>query len=246
MAGCRAYGWTWGTFTVGGAWLATHLWEHYRYNPDPEFLKRVYPVLKGSVDFFMDFLVKHPTRGWLVTNPSNSPENFPDRPGNGKYFDEVTASFRPATNVCAGSTIDMQILHDLFGYYIKAANLLKLDADYTAKVQEAVSLLPPPLVGKDGELQEWLDDWGQTEIRHRHLSHLYGLYPGNVLSFQKTPDVMPAVKAALEQRGDSSYGNAPWSMAWKIPLWARMNDGERANKILRLYLARHASPQFFT
>ncbi|HRQ50032.1 MAG TPA: glycoside hydrolase N-terminal domain-containing protein, partial [Agriterribacter sp.] len=237
---------TWGTFTVGGAWLATHLWEHYRYNPDPEFLKRVYPVLKGSVDFFMDFLVKHPTRGWLVTNPSNSPENFPDRPGNGKYFDEVTASFRPATNVCAGSTIDMQILHDLFGYYIKAANLLKLDADYTAKVQEAVSLLPPPLVGKDGELQEWLDDWGQTEIRHRHLSHLYGLYPGNVLSFQKTPDVMPAVKAALEQRGDSSYGNAPWSMAWKIPLWARMNDGERANKILRLYLARHASPQFFT
>ncbi|MBX2920632.1 MAG: glycoside hydrolase family 95 protein [Chitinophagaceae bacterium] len=237
---------TWGTFTVGGAWLTNHLWEHYLYNPDQQFLKRAYPVLKGSVDFFMDFLVRHPTKGWLVTNPSNSPENFPDRPGNGKYFDEVTASFRPATNVCAGATIDMQILHDLFDYYIKAANLLKLDADYIEKVQQAKSQLPPPLVGKDGALQEWLDDWGQTEIRHRHLSHLYGLYPGNVLSFQKTPEVMPAVRAALEQRGDSSYGNAPWSMAWKIPLWARMGDGERANKILKLYLARHASPQFFT
>ncbi len=236
---------TWGTFTVGGAWFVTHLWEHYLHNPDPEYLKQVYPLIKGSVDFFMDFLVKHPSKGWLVTNPSNSPENFPGRPGNGRYFDEVTASFRPATNVCAGATIDMQLLSDLFKYYVSAAEALGVDSDYAASVAAARAQLPPPLVGKSGQLQEWLDDWEQTENAHRHLSHFYGLYPGDVLSYRKTPDVMPAVKAALEQRGDSSHGNAPWSMAWKIPLWARMKDGERANKILNLYIARHTSPQFF-
>ncbi len=236
---------TWGTFTTGGAWLVSHLWEHYLHNPDEAYLKRIYPVLKGSVAFFMDFLVKHPEKGWLVTNPSNSPENFPGRPGNGKYFDEITASFRPGTNVCAGATIDIQILQDLFAYYIDAAQTLKLDNDYVARVKNARAQLPPPLVGKNGMLQEWLDDWDQTENAHRHNSHLYGLYPGNVLSYDKTPEMMSAVRAALEQRGDSSHGNAPWSMAWKIPLWARMKDGERANKILNLYLARHASPQFF-
>ncbi len=237
---------TWGTFTVGGAWLTTHLWEHFLYNPDTAYLRNVYPIIKGSVDFFMDFLIEDPKNGWLVTNPSNSPENFPGRPGNGPYFDEVTAGFRPGTNVCAGSTIDMQILSDLFSYYAAASNVLDIDQDYAKKVMAAQKRLVPPLIGKDGTLQEWAQDWEQTEFPHRHLSHLYGLYPGNVLSVEKTPEMMQAVRKALEQRGDTSHGNSAWSMAWKIPLWARMKDAEQAHKMAHLYLKRHVYCQLFT
>lgn len=238
---------TWGTFTVGGAWLATHLWEHYRYAKDKDYLKRIYPVLKGSVDFFMDFLVEDPRTGYLVTNPSNSPENFPVRKGSGPYFDEITASFRPSTNVCAGSTIDMQILHDLFTYYSEATRDLGVDSEYAREVTAARNRLVPPLVGKDGSLQEWAQDWGQLETTgHRHNSHLYGLYPGNMLSYTKTPDIMPAVEKALVMRTDSSHGNAEWSMAWKVNLWSRLKDGEHAHRILNLYLARHALPQLFS
>lgn len=238
---------TWGTFTVGGAWLATHLWEHYRYSKDRDYLRKVYPILKGSVDFFMDFLVEDPRTGYLVTNPSNSPENFPIRKGSGPYFDEITASYRPSTNVCAGSTIDMQILHDLFTYYDEATRALGVDSEYAQSVITARNRLVPPLVGKDGSLQEWAQDWGQLETTgHRHNSHLYGLYPGNMLSFTKTPDIMPAVEKALVMRTDSSHGNVPWSMGWKVNLWARMKDGEHAHRILNLYLARHAMPQLFS
>jgi alpha-L-fucosidase 2 len=112
---------TWGTFTVGGAWLCTHLWEHYLYTMDKTFLKEAYPLMEGSVQFFMDFLVPHPNGKWLVTNPSTSPENFPDGGGNKPYFDEVTASFREGTTICAGSSMDMQILYDLFGYFLEAS-----------------------------------------------------------------------------------------------------------------------------
>jgi alpha-L-fucosidase 2 len=117
---------TWGTFTVGGAWLCTHLWEHYLYTQDKAYLKEIYPVIKGSVQFFLDFLVPHPNGKWLVTNPSTSPENFPDGGGNKPYFDEVTAGFREGTTICAGSSIDMQILFDLFGYFNDASNLLSV------------------------------------------------------------------------------------------------------------------------
>ena len=115
---------TWGTFTVGGAWLCTHLWEHYQYTMDNTFLQEIYPLIEGSVQFFIDFLVPHPNGKWLVTNPSTSPENFPDGGGNKPYFDEVTAGFREGTTICAGSSIDMQILYDLFGYFIEAATIL--------------------------------------------------------------------------------------------------------------------------
>ncbi len=140
----------------------------------------------------------------------------------------------------------MQILHDIFTYYADAAAELGLDKDYATQVIATRNKLVPPLINRHGRIQEWAQDWEQTEVMHRHLSHLYGLYPGNVLTYEKTPQFMPAARAALVERGDSSHGNAPWSMAWKIPLWARIKDGEQANKMLKLYIHRHAMAQFFT
>jgi len=232
---------TWGTFTVGGAWLCTHLWEHYAFTDDTAFLRRVYPILKGSVQFFLDFLVPTPDNRWLVTNPSSSPENFPDRPGNGRYFDEVIGAFLPGTNICAGSSIDMQILRDLLGQYIEAAGILRADAGMADSARRALSRLLPPRVGKDGTLQEWAEDWGQTEHPHRHLSPLYGLYPGNVFSFNKTPQLIEPCRRLLEQRGDSS---AEWARAWKVALWARLHDGNHANAVLKGYLRDASNPQF--
>jgi len=233
---------SWGTFTVGGAWLVNELWEHYQYTQDEKFLGEFYPVMKGAVEFFMDFLTPHPNGKWLVTNPSTSPENFPRSPGNEKYFDEVTGSMIPGTTICAGSSIDMQILSDLFTHYAKACKLLNVDEEFAKKVEEARKKLVPPQIGKDGTLQEWTEDWGQLEENHRHFSHLYGLYPGNVLSLKKTPELMNACKAVLEQRGDGGTG---WSRAWKVALWARLKDGNRADKVFKGYLTEQSYPQLF-
>jgi alpha-L-fucosidase 2 len=224
---------TWGTFTVGGAWLSTHLWEHYQYSMDDDFLKEVFPVMEGYVLFFLDFLVPHPNGKWLVTNPSTSPENFPDGGGNKPYFDEVTASFREGTSICAGSSIDMQILYDLFGYYLHAAKILGKEDAFTQQVKAAREKLVPPQIGRDGSLQEWADDWKSLEENHRHYSHMYGLYPGLVSYEKRTPALIEAYKKVLNERGDASTG---WSRAWKMALWARLNDGNRANKIYKGYL----------
>ena len=223
---------TWGTFTVGGAWLTTHLWEHYLYTRDTVFLEKVYPILKGSVDFFMDFLIEHPNGKWLVTNPSNSPENPPEGPGYEYFYDEVTGMYY-FTTITYGASMDMQILHDLFGYYISASNTLNKDSVYSTKVAAARDRLVPPQVGRDGTLQEWAEDYGQLEDKHRHFSHMYGLYPGNVLSAKRTPDFVEPIKAVLEQRGDGGTG---FSRAWKMALWARLYDGDRANSIYKGYL----------
>lgn len=233
---------TWGTFTVGGAWLCTHLWEHYQYTMDKEFLKETYPLMEGSVQFFMDFLVPHPNGKWLVTNPSTSPENFPDGGGNKPYFDEVTAGFREGTTICAGSSIDMQILYDLFGYYIEAAKVLGKNNLFIDSVKAAREKLVPPQIGKDGSPQEWADDWKSLEKNHRHFSHMYGLYPGKVLYEKRTPALIDAYKKVLEERGDGSTG---FSRAWKMALWARMNDGNRANKIYKGYLKDQSCTSLF-
>jgi len=232
---------TWGTFTVGGAWLTTHLWEHYLYTLDRDFLKEVYPVLKGSVDFFMDFLVEHPNGKWLVTNPSNSPENPPKAPGYEYFFDEVTADYY-FTTICYGSSMDMQILTDLFGYYAQACKILGRDQDYAKKVLAARARFVPPQIGKDGTLQEWAEDYDQLEDKHRHFSHMYGLYPGNVISAKRTPGLVDACKAVLEQRGDGGTG---FSRGWKMALWARLYDGRRAHKIFKGYIKEQAYTQLF-
>jgi alpha-L-fucosidase 2 len=223
---------TWGTFTVGGAWLTTHLWEHYLYTQDEVFLKKAYPILKGSVDFFMDFLVEHPNKKWLVTNPSNSPENPPKGKGYEYFFDEVTGSYY-FTTITAGATMDMQILKDLFDYYAKASAILQKDISFAEKVTAARKRLVPSQVGKDGTLQEWAEDLEQLEDKHRHFSHMYGLFPGNVLSAKRTPELIDPIKAVLEQRGDGGKG---FSRAWKMALWARLSDGDRANSIYKKYL----------
>ncbi|MBK9528297.1 MAG: glycoside hydrolase family 95 protein [Acidobacteria bacterium] len=233
---------SWGTFTVGGAWLTTHLWEHYEYSQDKAFLSQNYPVMEGSVQFFMDFLVKHPNGKWLVTNPSTSPENFPDGGGNKPYFDEVTGSRIPGTTICAGSSIDMQILHDLFGYYLKASEILGKKTPLVDRVRAAREQLVPPQIGSDGSLQEWADDWRSLEKNHRHFSHLYGLYPGRVLWDKRTPALVDAYKKVLNERGDGGKG---FSMAWKMALWARLGDGNRANKIFKNYLNEQSCSQLF-
>ena len=233
---------SWGTFTTGGAWLCTQLWEHYLFSMDKAYLKEIYPIMQGSVQFFMDFLVETPDKKWLVTNPSTSPENFPASPGNQPYFDEVTGMNLPGTTICYGSSIDMQILSDLFGYYVQASALLQVDQEFAAKVAAARKRFPPPQIGKDGALQEWAEDWGQLEKAHRHYSHLYGLYPGNVLSTWRTPQWIAGVKQVLEQRGDEASG---WSRAWKMCLWARLYDGDRLDKIFKGYLKDQAYPQLF-
>jgi len=223
---------TWGTFTVGGAWLTTHMWEHYLYTQDEAFLAEIYPIMKGSVDFFMDFLIEHPNGKWLVTSPSNSPENPPAGPGYRYFFDEVIAR-EYFTTIAYGSSIDMQILNDLFKYYVAATIVLEKDQAYAARVEKARQRLVPPRIGKDGTLQEWTEDYGQMEDKHRHYSHLYGLYPGNVLSAKRTPKFVESIKKVLEQRGDGATG---WSRAWKMALWSRLYDGERALSIYKGYL----------
>jgi alpha-L-fucosidase 2 len=233
---------TWGTFTVGGAWLCTHLWEHYLYTLDHNFLKEAFPLIEGSVQFFMDFLVPHPNGKWLVTNPSTSPENFPDGGGNKPYFDEVTASFREGTTICAGASMDMQILYDLFGYYLNAAEILGKRDTFVQQVKSAREKLVPPQIGRDGSLQEWADDWKSLEKNHRHFSHMYGLYPGIVLVEKRTPALIEAYKKVLEERGDASTG---FSRAWKMALWARLNDGNRANKIYKGYLKDQCTASLF-
>jgi len=233
-------GTNWGTFTTGGAWLTTHLWEHYLYTMDRKFLEDVYPVIKGSVQFFMDFLVEHPNGKWLITNPSTSPENTPNDNTAEVFFDVVTGYYSSGTTICAGSSMDMQILYDLFGYYIDATRILGKENDFSDSVEEARKKLVPPQIGKMGNLQEWADDWPPKEKSHRHFSHMYGLYPGNVLSAKRTPEFIDPCKAVLKQRGDGGTG---FSRGWKMALWARLYNGERGLKIFKGYLKDQACPQ---
>jgi len=231
----------WGTFTVGGAWLTNQLYDSYLYVQDEEYLEEIYTVLKGAILFFLDFLVEDPQGKWLVTNPSTSPENPPKGPGYEYFFDEVTG-FYYFTTICYGSSIDIQILSDLFDNYIEAGNILGLDKELILKVREARKRLAPPKIGKDGTLQEWTEDLEQLEDKHRHFSHLYGLYPGNVISVKRTPQYIEGCKAVLNQRGDSGKG---FSMGWKMALWARLYDGNRANKIFKGYMLEQCYPQLF-
>ena len=233
----------WGTFTAGGAWLCTHLWEHYLFSGDRDFLREAYALMKGSVAFFLDFLVEHPKTGWLVTNPSTSPENFPDRPGNDPFYDEVCAWITPGTTICAGSTIDMEILSDLFGYAGEAARTLGVDEEFRRTVLEKRRRLAPLQIGKAGELQEWLEDWGQKEKSHRHISHLYGLYPGNQISLERTPELAQGCRVVLEQRGLEGNG---WSSAWKMACWARLAEPERALQNFIFCVHNYTLPSLFS
>jgi alpha-L-fucosidase 2 len=206
----------WGFWPTGGAWLCTHLWNHYEFTGDREFLARVYPVMKGAAQFFIDTLAEEPKHKWLVTCPSLSPENR--HPGG--------------VAVCAGPTMDIQILHDLFLQCINAAHALGIDPQFSARLVDIRARLAPMQIGKAGQLQEWLEDWDldAPERLHRHVSHLYGLFPSNQITLRRTPDLFAAAKKSLELRGDVGTG---WSLAWKINLWARLFDGDHAYLLLQ-------------
>ncbi len=221
---------TWGTYATAGAWLCTHLWEHYLFQEDGGDLKRFYPLMKGAAQFFVDTLVEHPKFKWMVTCPSTSPEHTPKRPGQRPFWDEVTNLYLDGTTICAGPTMDMEILRSLFQATIEASELLDVDADFRDKLRNLAPRLAPLQIGKYGQLQEWLEDWDDPNDRHRHLSHLWGLYPGHEITPRRTPKLAAAAAKSIEFRGTGGMG---WTMAWKVCLWARLLEGERAYQQLK-------------
>lgn len=206
----------WGAWNAGGAWLSQHLWEHYLYNGDKNFLSKAYPALKEAAMFFVDFLIEHSRHPWLVVNPDMSPENAP-KAHQGSSLD-------------AGTTMTNQIVFDLFSSVIRAAEILKKDRAFADTLKQMRKKLPPMHIGQYGQLQEWLDDVDDANDHHRHISHLYGLFPSNQISLYRTPELFNAAKTTLFQRGDISTG---WSMGWKVNWWARMHDGNHAYKLIQ-------------
>lgn len=206
----------WGMWPMGGAWLCQHLWEKYEFSGNKEYLKSVFPVMKSAVEFYLSFLIEEPEHDWLVVSPSVSPENAP--------------SVHPEFSIAAGTTMDNQLLFDLFTQTIEAADLLNTDKEFANQVKETLKRLPPMQIGKWGQLQEWMHDWDNPDDKHRHVSHLYGMFPSNQLSPYRTPELFSAAKTSLIARGDESTG---WSMGWKVNLWARLLDGDHALKLIR-------------
>ncbi|MGC4049776.1 MAG: glycoside hydrolase N-terminal domain-containing protein [Paludibaculum sp.] len=233
---------SWGAFTTGSAWLVTHLWEHYLYTGDTGFLREYYPVMKGSAEFFLDFLKPDPKRGWLVTNPSTSPENFPAGPANVKFFDEVT-TMKTGTSLTVGSTIDMEILRELLSEVEQASSILGVDPEFRRQAAAARGRLAPLQVGRKGNLQEWLEDWDETEKSHRHISGLWGLYPGHEIAPSRTPEFAAASRVVLEQRGLSGNG---WSSAWKAACWARLGEGNKAMENVRYAAGHYTTTSLFS
>ena len=208
---------SWGATNTSAAWMCAHLYNHYLYTKDQAYLADVYPVMKEAALFFVDMLVEDPRSQYLVTAPTTSPENTYILP-NGRE-----------ANVCAGSTMDNQILRELFAHTIEAASILGIDEAFSAVLNEKRSRLMLTTIGPDGRIMEWLEPYGEKDPHHRHVSHLYGLYPANEISLLQTPELAQAARKSLEVRGDESTG---WSMAWKVNFWARLRDGEHAFKLL--------------
>lgn len=200
-----------GIWVGGSGWLSFHLWEHYLFTRDLDFLsKRAYPVMKGAATFYSQYLVEDPTTGWLISTPSNSPE---------------------IGGLVAGPTMDHQIIRSLFYACIEAAELLNTDKDFAAELQEQVGKIAPNQVGQYGQLQEWLEDVDDPENKHRHISHLWGMHPGKDINWESTPHLMEAARQSLIFRGDDGTG---WSLAWKINFWARLHDGDHAYELIKM------------
>ena len=217
-------GTTWGMFPTGGAWLTTHIWQHYLYTGDKQFLEEYYPVMKGAADFLLDYMQEYPAdgyikqaAGWLVTVPTVSPEHGP----MGKR-----------TTVTAGSTMDNQIVFDVLSATASAARVLGLppDSSILQSFNSSILKLPPMQIGRYGQLQEWMQDGDNPKDEHRHISHLYGLYPSNQISPYSHPELFTAAANTLNQRGDMATG---WSLGWKTNFWARMLDGNHAFQIIK-------------
>jgi alpha-L-fucosidase 2 len=212
---------SWGANTGGSAWLCEHLWEQYAFTLDREYLRWAYPIMKGCAEFYLDNLWEEPEHQWLVTGPSNSPENSFRLPDGRRAA------------VCMGPTIDMQLLRELFGNTAKAAEILGVDVPLQRELREKRRRLAPNQIGPDGRLQEWLKPYPEPEPRHRHTSPMYGLYPYHEITLRGTPELAAACRKFLDARGDDSNG---WALAWRMNLWARLGDGDRAHKLLKTLL----------
>ncbi|MEX1029710.1 MAG: glycoside hydrolase family 95 protein [Paenibacillaceae bacterium] len=223
---------SWAFWPIAGAWLVRHLWEHYIYNRDITFLReQAYPLMTGSVLFCLDWLVEGPN-GQLVTNPSTSPEN--------KF---VTAEGVPSS-VSMATTMDISIIRELFTHYIEASHILNCDEDLLAEIATALKRLPPFQIGSLGQLMEWYEDYPEHELGHRHVSHLYGLYPGNQIT-EQTPELLEACRVTLQRRLENGGGHTGWSCAWLISLFARLKDGEQAYHFVQILLSRSTYPNMF-
>jgi len=212
-----------GLWPTGGAWLSQHMWQHYLYSGDEEFLAEVYPILKGVAEFYVDILAPEPEHGWYVVCPSMSPEN----------------AHHSGTTIAAGTTMDNQIIFDAFNNIIHSSAILDKDKDFADSLRVLLDKLPPMQIGRWGQLQEWLIDWDRPDDKHRHVSHLYGLFPSNQISPYRTPELFEAAKTSLLARGDVSTG---WSMGWKVNLWARFLDGDHAYKLISDQLSPSIQP----
>lgn len=202
-----------GMWPMGGAWLTQHLWNHYLYTGDKEFLRKHFEALKGVTLFYLDVLQQDPSKKFLVVSPSMSPEN--------KYFKDVS--------ITAGTTMDNQLVFDVFNNFINASKILNKDKNLSNEVKTALGKLPPMQIGQYAQLQEWLNDMDKTDDKHRHISHLYGLFPSGQISPFRNPELMEAAKNSMTYRGDKSTG---WSMGWKVNWWARLLDGNKAFKLI--------------
>lgn len=214
---------SWGSTVSCSAWLCQHLWDHYQFTGDLEFLADAYPVMRDSALFYLDMLIEDPQSGWLVTAPSNSPENafyLPDGP-------------REPVHVCMGPTADQMLLRYLFEAVIEASSILDKDAEFRAELQSARDRLAPTRIGRDGRIMEWLEPYEEVDPRHRHIAHLWGLFPGDEIHPDTTPSLARAAVKTLEARGDGGTG---WSLAFKMGMWARLGMGERAHELLRNHL----------
>jgi len=223
----------WGLWPMGTAWLCQHLWEHYAFTGDRDFLaNRGYPIMKEAAEFLLDFLVED-DKGRLVTNPSTSPENRFLSPSGYK------------SHLCVGASMDFQIAHDLFAHCILASKLLGIDEDFRTRLQSSLKRLPKPLINKDGRLQEWLEDFDEPEPGHRHMSHFFAFHPGNQITLHKTPDLARAVRASLQYRLDNGGGGTGWSRAWVANFWARFEEGDLAYDSLKVLLDKSTETNLF-
>lgn len=217
---------SWGSTLTGGAWLCEHIWEHYKFTKNIDFLRKYYEVLRESTLFFENILIKDPKTGYFVTAPSNSPENAYILP-------ELKEGKRQIGFTCMAPTMDMQIVRELISNTLRASEILNLDKDKRKKWKNIIKNTAPNTIGKNGDLNEWLHDWDDAEPTHRHVSHLYGLYPYDEITPWDTPELAKASQKTLEMRGDGGTG---WSMAWKINFWARLQNGDHALFLLKQLL----------
>jgi alpha-L-fucosidase 2 len=212
---------SWGSTVSAAGWMCQHLWQHYEFTGNREYLKWAYPIMKGCAEFYLDILIKEPQHGWLVTAPSNSPENTYILPDGTRG------------NTCMGPTMDMQIIRELFANCIDSSEILGVDESFRQELTEKRKKLAPNQIGKHGQLQEWLEDYDEVEPTHRHISHLYGLYPGEEITPELSPELAKAALVTLDRRGEAGTG---WALAWKAACRARLYEGDHAYELLKSLL----------